>query len=75
MEIRCTANELKELLSNKKEEQTESREKLRRLCIEKTPVDITTDVIDIRTASLNNQSELDIAVLKEKFKESLLQSQ
>lgn len=44
MEIRCTAKELKELLSNRKEEQTESREKLKRLCIEKTPVARTTDV-------------------------------
>lgn len=44
MEIRCTVNELKELLNNNKKEQTESREKLKRLCIEKTPVAGTTDV-------------------------------
>lgn len=44
MEIRCTPNELKELLRVKKEEQIESREKLRRLCEEKTPIAGITDV-------------------------------
>lgn len=70
MEIRCTAEELKELLSNRKEEQTESREQLKRLYKEKTPVAGTTDAIN--TINIQN---IDCDKLKEKLKENLLKNQ